>query len=347
LVRRNKVVFIAAAAVAAALIVGLGTSTWLFFKEREAHQRAVAAEEKQARLTAEAESARANEATLLRQAEAREKMTQAEILVSEGKFDEVNRLIGRTPSSQPSVEEATILRSLGEWQARQGQWAQAADRFGLLVQADELDGWDRITLDVLAYGVSLVERGEMVNYDQFRRVAIACFASTTNSVIAERIVKISLLKPADKNTAEATALLARVAQNSFATFDSTDSDAVFRAAWCSLSLALWEYRQGHFARSIDWARRCLAFPDDNAPRAAAAHLELALAFSQSGQKDEALRELTQGRQAMADKFNGIMEEGSATQGFWFDWVFARILLREATTLVDSPAPARARPITIR
>ena len=39
LVRRNKGVFVAAAAVSAALIAGLGTSTWLFLKEREARQR--------------------------------------------------------------------------------------------------------------------------------------------------------------------------------------------------------------------------------------------------------------------------------------------------------------------
>jgi eukaryotic-like serine/threonine-protein kinase len=35
LVRRNKGVFVAAAAVSAALIAGLGTSTWLFLKEEK------------------------------------------------------------------------------------------------------------------------------------------------------------------------------------------------------------------------------------------------------------------------------------------------------------------------
>jgi hypothetical protein len=25
------------------------------------------------------------------------------------------------------------------------------------------------------------------------------------------------------------------------------------------------------------------------------------------------------------------------QGFWFDWVFARILLRESTALIEGPA----------
>jgi serine/threonine protein kinase len=56
LVRRNRVVFAAGAVVALALIAGLGTSTWMFFK---------------------AEEARANEAELRQQAEAREKLTRA------------------------------------------------------------------------------------------------------------------------------------------------------------------------------------------------------------------------------------------------------------------------------
>jgi hypothetical protein len=36
LVRRNKIVFAAGGAVALALLIGLGMSTWLFFREREA-----------------------------------------------------------------------------------------------------------------------------------------------------------------------------------------------------------------------------------------------------------------------------------------------------------------------
>src|SRR5207244_10814707 len=58
LVRRNKLAFVAAGAVAFALLLGLGMSTWEFLKERQARQRAVAAEQNQARLRQEAESAR-------------------------------------------------------------------------------------------------------------------------------------------------------------------------------------------------------------------------------------------------------------------------------------------------
>lgn len=50
LVRRHKLAFAAGAAVAAALIVGLGLSTWLFVKEKAARQRAAAAEGEQKHL---------------------------------------------------------------------------------------------------------------------------------------------------------------------------------------------------------------------------------------------------------------------------------------------------------
>jgi serine/threonine protein kinase len=338
LMRRNKVVFVAAAAVSAALIAGLGTSTWLFLKEREARQRAVAAERQQARLAQEAELARSNEAKLRRQAEARERITQAEVLVSQDRFEEADKMVSESSPTEPSVEGAALLRSLSERHALQGHWTQAADRFGLLLQLNQLDGWDVGTMDFLGCGVCLIESGDAEHYDWFRQAALSRFASTPNGVAAERIIKICLLKAPSQGVLESFAPLARVAEGSFSTVDSHDAEAVFRAAWGSVSLALWEYRQGHYARSIEWARRCLAFPESNAPRAAAAHVELALALRQTGQRDEALRELSQGRQSIEDEFNGSLEAGSAVQGFWFDWVFARILLREATDQID-PRPS--------
>jgi tetratricopeptide (TPR) repeat protein len=84
MVRRNKLAFAAGAAVVASLLIGLGVSTWMFFKEKAARQRALAAERDQiflrqqadiartneTMLRVEAESARRNEATLRLQAQA-------------------------------------------------------------------------------------------------------------------------------------------------------------------------------------------------------------------------------------------------------------------------------------
>jgi len=56
LVRRNKLAFAATGAVSAALVIGLGLSTWSFFREKAARQRAVAAEAAQRQLRQQAEA---------------------------------------------------------------------------------------------------------------------------------------------------------------------------------------------------------------------------------------------------------------------------------------------------
>jgi WD40 repeat protein len=68
-IRRNKAAFVAASAVAAALIVGLGISSWMFIKEKQAYRRAVAAEHKESILRESADKARAEEANARQMAE--------------------------------------------------------------------------------------------------------------------------------------------------------------------------------------------------------------------------------------------------------------------------------------
>ena len=64
LVRRNKLAFAAASAVAVALVVGFGVSTVLFVRERQARKRADEAERMQASLRQQAEAGRAMEAKM-------------------------------------------------------------------------------------------------------------------------------------------------------------------------------------------------------------------------------------------------------------------------------------------
>jgi WD40 repeat protein/serine/threonine protein kinase len=69
LVRRNKLAFFAASAVAAALIIGLGVSTWMFAREKKAHAQTIVAEREQSRLREAAQQAQVREAGLRQQAE--------------------------------------------------------------------------------------------------------------------------------------------------------------------------------------------------------------------------------------------------------------------------------------
>jgi serine/threonine protein kinase len=217
LVRRNQVAFAAAAAVTAALVIGLGACTFLLFKEKEARQRAVEAEEQQKHLREDAERAQQRELELRRQADAmrqqaeiREMITQAALAVSQNRMDDADRLAGQIPLTQPTLEGATVFRSLGEWHALQNRWMTAADRFTALLQVNQLDGWDASTADFLQCGVALAELGDSDGYEHFRQRAITRFGSTANPVVAERILKICLLMPADSKVLDALTPLAGV-----------------------------------------------------------------------------------------------------------------------------------------
>jgi tetratricopeptide (TPR) repeat protein len=318
LVRRNRVVFAAGGAVAAALVVGMGTSTWLFLKEREARHRAVAAEQQETRLRHDAEL--------------REKITQAALLVSQERFDGADNLLREIVLTQPTVEGAAVFRAVGEWHALHNRWKEAADRFAVLLRINQLDGVDVATLDYLERGPPLIELGDTDGYERFRQEAIARFVGTP-CPFADRIVKISLLLPANKRVIEASNPLAESTAKSLAEADSAGD--VFAASWRSVSLALWEYRRGDYPKAVEWCRRCLAYPEYNAPRTATARVILAMSYHQLGRVDEAYSELGGGREIIENKYKSRADRGTPVQGFWFDWGLARILLREATTLIET------------
>ena len=103
LVRRNQLAFAAAGAVAVALVAGLGISTWMFFNEKRARQRAVAAEQR-----AVTEAAKSQQvATFLKDmlngvgpsaALGRDRTMLREIL------DKTAERIGRDLTNQPAVQ---------------------------------------------------------------------------------------------------------------------------------------------------------------------------------------------------------------------------------------------------
>jgi serine/threonine protein kinase len=325
LVRRNKVVFAAVGAVAAALIIGLGASTWLLFMEIAARQRAVAAEK-------QAGEARANEAQLRRLAETREKITQATVLINQEKFDEADQLMSGVSVTQPTVEGSVVFRALGEYHALRNEWKDAAARFNVLVQIDQLDGWDACTLDYLRYGPTLVEEGDTPGYEHFREDAITHFI-TGKYPFADRIVKISLLLPAHDNLLKALEPQAGVTAQFIATNEDANPD-IFLAAWRSVSTALMEYRCGNFEKAAGWCQQSLNYPEHIAPRTATARIILAMADQKLGKTGEARLQLKEAREIIENKFKSQLDLGTPMQGFWFDWIFARILLDEAAALIE-------------
>ena len=102
------------------------------------------------------------------------------------------------------------------------------------------------------------------------------------------------------------------------------------AAWSSLSLALLEYRRGNYAKASDLCRKCLAYPESNAPWTTTAQLILAMSYWQLHQYREAVPKMIEAQARIDSVFrNGLNPNPSNDpEQHWFDWVIARILLRE-------------------
>ncbi len=325
LIRRNKVAFLAATTVTVALIAGTGISTWFWYLEREERKQAVAAE----RL---AVTAGEQQARLRMESENRERITQASFLIIQGKTNEAADLISQVTAIKPSLDAESVLRSVGQWYALQGQWKTAAQRFTSLLQVDQKDNSWAITDDILMLGPIQIESGDLSGYEQFRQAAAARFADTTDPVFAERTLKISLLLPPNPQLMKLLEPLSDLSANSM---DNNGQDPVM-VAWRCISLGLMAYRQGYTPTAKLWCQKCIAFSQYNPSRIATAHIIQAMSCWQLGETNITASELAQGRKLVDSEFASGLREGNGADGFWFDWLFARILLREADSLIKIP-----------
>ena len=324
LVRRNRIMFLAGCAVGAALLIGIITSTLLLIKERAALRRAVAAQQ-------EAESA-LHEAELQRKAELRGRITQAALLIAQGKYQEADRLVGGIPLNKPLADPAVVFRSLGYWHALEGRWPLAVERLETLIGMDQSDKLDVVTLDYTALGTALIASGDLNGYDRFRQTAILRFTGT-NNLFPDRIIKFCLLSPANQQMIQDLHARADFVEKQI--LAETNSPESNLAPWHEVALSLFEYRQGDYAKAAEWSRRCLAYPapDYAAGRSAAANAILAMSCWRMNQRDEALLALRQGQGVVEVKYKPGTNEAIAPKGIWYDVDFGRILLREATGLL--------------
>jgi serine/threonine protein kinase len=326
LVRRNRAVFAAGTGIALALAAGFGISTWMFFGERAARQE-------QVRLRQVASRALENEARLRKESENRERFTQAAFLVSRERFSEADEVVDKVAIIEATLETGSVLRRLGEWHALRSEWDRAAARFDQLLQADQQDNSGNITMDLLMAGPIQIERGNLKGYEHFRRAAIARMTGTTDAIDAERTLKISLLLPANAEVMKSLKPFDTLASESFEKDPLTGGTYPLMAAWRCISLALMAYRQNYTPTAIEWCRQSLAYQLNTPARIATAHIISAMAAYQLNYSEEARSELDAGRTLVESEFSKGLSAGNGGDGFWFDWLFARVLLREAETLI--------------
>jgi serine/threonine protein kinase len=311
LVRRNKIVFIAGGAVALALLLGLGLSTWLFFREREARER---------------------EAQLRMEAENRAKITQAVMFVSQGKYDEADGMLNQVNvfPANPTLDSVSAFRSVGEWLALQGRWRQATERYSALIKIDKLDGLTQIGLDYQACGAVLVQDGNREAYGRFWQMAVTNFSETPN----HGVFIICLLLPLNPSQIEELKPMA----DYFIQRDASRASSR-NTQWTYMAIGLWKYRCGDFEGAADWCRLGLAQKVKSSACDATLHIILAMASHQRGQINEAGTELARARQMVEAQSNNGLDHVKPGVGRWHDWLFASLLLREATILAGGDSPS--------
>ena len=314
LVRRNKATFAALGATALALVAGLTVSTLLFVRASNAERQ-----QTQLRLMAEE----------------REKVARAAILLSQRKPEEADALLGdkNFQLSQPSLEATQVFRDLAIWNATQRRdWHKAATRLLALIQVnrfDENDQTDNATRDLLMLAPTLVESGDLADYEKIRRLAIARFAKSKNPVAAEQIIKISLIQTAGPDVLRALEPLAHIA-------DASLKNAAIPyglVTWRAMALALMAYREGRFNEALQWCHRASNLDPGILSRQAMGGVIQAMAEWQLGQKVAARADLENARKLVEDGFQRPLKFSPDMEGYWFDWLNARILLREATALI--------------
>lgn len=330
LVRRNKATFAAGTMVVLALGGGFGTSTWLFFREASARQE-------QARLRNAAEVARASEVELRKKAQAGETVAHAAVLISHDKIAEADTLLASLePDDVPaSLESATTFRLVGEWLLREGRWEDASRRFGTVAQV--IVGADRsltesISIHFVAAAAAVTEAGDTEHYDRLRKIASEQFATTTNPVVADEVVKSCLIQPAGPEFLVKLEPLLKVIERNIP-WERNDGPKELMEAWQMLSMSLAAFRKNDFQVTETWARRCLRHPHQNPSRNAAVHAVLAMALHRAGHPADARAERDLAQSAVTANFSKPFQMGGSADGFWFDWVIARILLNEADGVI--------------
>jgi hypothetical protein len=308
------------------LIAGLGVSTSFFFRERQARM--------------EAEHFHANEMQLRKEAEAREKITEAGVLLSHGAMEEADALVESIPVAllSPSQESSDVFRRLGMWNLFQRNWKQAANRFIVLLQVNQVDKKDRTdqaTVDLLLAAPLMLEAGDTTDYDRIRRAALTRLNNTTNPVAGEQLLKTSLLLPPDDAILKQVEPLERIVAGALGSHDPAINDHGLLAAWRAFALALLEYRRGNFDAAVNELHVCASFPGQSPACVAGTHLLLSMALRQSGSTGQADAELAQGRAMVEDRFQKKLEFGDDRTGRIQGWIVTPILLHEAESLTNA------------
>lgn len=320
-IRRNRIAFVTGNLLALFLVTGLIVSTTLYKREKKARRE-------QTRLRAEAQAARGEEQRLRLIADARANLARVAFLLDQGRIDEAEALRTRYPltSIEPSLEAATVFRSLGDWNATHGRWAEGAECYKLLMQANRLDDPSKVLerSDLIAIAAMLLDY-RLEDYLVFRDEVAERYCVPQNKLQAEHLLKVCLISPADSG------LLDRLKS---AVEIMGEPENAPLPAWAGLARGLYDYRSGNLEQALAACDAGLADPQIKNSCRASIRAVLSMIRMKQGKADEARREMEEVRHLIAESEGREYVSGSSIPAIWFDWVIAGILAREAGGMLD-------------
>ncbi len=301
LVRRNKLAVAAATAIGTALLIGLGLSTFMFLRERQARQRAIQAERDQVRLR--------------ERAELNERVLRVQLLLAQGKDSEAENVINRAP---PNLAFVQAMLRVGFLHAVHSEWPEAASNFSAIIKLVPENHHAYHFLAPL-----LIQTQDLKGYQQLRRQILTRFGTTPDFLVAERMAKDCLILPPETTDLQT---IERMIETALKAGPQHWAWTYFQNA-----KALIEYRQGQFAKALRTTQEVVKVPGDPR-RSAQAYAVLAMAHFQ-------LRENQAGRSALDNALEIEQSEFSKINTSypdpdWNDQLVAKILINEAKMLLD-------------
>ena len=264
--------------------------------------------------------------------EAGEIFIQAGALLRSNRFEEADHLVSTIPQNGQLTEGAAIFRSLGGWHAIRSEWQAAALDFAAVERANQFDGLETASFDYAADTTVRIMAKDLAAYDQLRRESISRFANSSDPGLVERILQNSLLTPTPPDL---IASLRPQAESLAKYVTGVSSNQPWMAAWQYAGLGLYYYRAGRFAESANACKKSLEYNNaDGLPSARVTYANLVLAMCewQQGHADEARVHYEIGNQRLQEIIRVGYPRGSFS-GNWYDWVFARILRDEASSVL--------------
>jgi hypothetical protein len=243
-------------------------------------------------------------------------------------FAQSERTLDSMSKSNPASTETDVdlARALGEWHAVRGEWEQARNCFSQLPEG----GGAR---DYFISAIIALKLGDESGFVRVRNQAISRFNGTTEPWGYESVMQAALLRPLDSSSVAALEPFVQFLERAVASAGPLKEGTYVPASWELTLLGLFEYRRGNYAKALDDCQRSLVACTYMAMPAATDQVIRALCFSKLNDNSSARSELDGAKSLFQNGLNNGYDMWN-----WPAWVFARLLLREADSLISQATP---------